>query len=520
MMNQYSLITNQYQYKESHSDLPKIFEDILNACDLNDITNLEILFQDRRIESDYFRDKIFNRCLNIACSKNYPKIINFLLYSKIEVTNNDLNEALVAACKGLHYDLVKYLVIKGADNVHRGLNTLCCNSSPLTDNKLKIIHYLSRYSKEYYIPLQYACEIGHISFAKDMLDKIKQIFAGNLKDAYNTSNFTRALFYACKNGHLELVKILLPDITYNSRYYVFVHSCGSGNLDLVKYVISKFIHISQNDLNRGLWEAISIDDKSIKFDRTDVVNYLLDRGAKDYKQCLVYACKHGLLDLAKKMVDNGARNYDEGLLAASEAGHMDLIKFILSVENNISNFSLYDAYMKACINGDMNIIKFFISINTQNIQNGIIPACSKDNIELFDYLINNYPKKFEGYYGIFNIALEACCRRHGSVYEPYLIDKLISLGADSYDRCLDIAASHDNLHLVKYLLSKGAKRINSALFNSGSSSMCKFFIDLGADLCFANGVYKYNYINNCEYSLFLLSEVLNEHIITEIRSLL
>jgi ankyrin repeat protein len=136
----------------------------------------------------------------------------------INKNQDELNESLAEACENGNLDLVKLL---------------------LTDKDLPLK------AKEYYVTKQFeysnsliiACKNGHLDIAKYLLT------SEDLKNTKRSDNeIGAALSTSAAYGHLDIVKFLLTDdnvdyIDIFENPNSFISACGSGELEIVKYLL-------------------------------------------------------------------------------------------------------------------------------------------------------------------------------------------------------------------------------------------------------------------------------------------
>lgn len=150
-----------------------------------------------------------------------------------------LSSGLCAACKSGQVDMVHTLLsLSGVDTID--VNTL--------------------YRKSFYV----ACQRGHLSIVKSLLDARKNMKASDLHE----TGFT----LACTNGHVDIVDALLK-ITGHDMINViasnsFTGTCRAGHLPVVKRLLGLTGTRRIVDLYKGLlWACV--------YAHEDIVQYLM-----------------------------------------------------------------------------------------------------------------------------------------------------------------------------------------------------------------------------------------------------
>ena len=223
----------------------------------------------------------------------------------------------------------------------------------------------------------------------------------------------RAFRSACSNGHLEVVQFLLSlndssfkvpnnELFGNSNNelfeseinvnvldnFAFVRACKNGHLDIVKLLASI----------RGKYE-IDISRNGYAAFRS--------------------ACEYGSLDVVKFLLQtyniNVHSKNEYAFQLACENGHLDVVKLL--VENYEIKINAQDDYALrwACKNGFLEIVKFLLSLSTNSLfkdNNSLFKinphakdnyafrwACKEENADVADYLADRFNRnQYEFYY--------------------------------------------------------------------------------------------------------------------------
>lgn len=84
------------------------------------------------------------------------------------------------------------------------------------------------------------------------------------------TNFDEGLFYACHNGHLEIVQLLIENGA-NDFEYGLTCACRAGHMDIVRLMID----MGATDFNEGLWCACLSN-------HIEIISLMIDKGATDF----------------------------------------------------------------------------------------------------------------------------------------------------------------------------------------------------------------------------------------------
>src|SRR3989304_3071504 len=104
----------------------------------------------------------------------------------------------------------------------------------------------------------------------------------------------------CINNYIISIKILSL-INNNLNWDRGLrYACQGGHRDLVDFMIEK----GAKDWNQGLWSACIGG-------YCDIVKLMIEKGANDWDGVLHYACEYGYCDIAKLMIQKGANDWNE-----------------------------------------------------------------------------------------------------------------------------------------------------------------------------------------------------------------
>jgi ankyrin repeat protein len=178
---------------------------------------------------------------------------------------------------------------------------------------------------------------GHAHIVKSLLDK-----PGIDIDA-KSANWITALNFACRAGHLEVVKLLVAagarvNPQAKNEWGALVSAVFEAHLQVVKYLVEE----AGADVQCTGPDGMTVLIMAAGMGHVDVVEYLrgrqdIDIDAKSEKghTALGYACLQGHLEVAKLLVAAGARvNYQTSndwgpLVSAAWGGHLQVVKYLV-----------------------------------------------------------------------------------------------------------------------------------------------------------------------------------------------
>lgn len=225
-----------------------------------------------------------------ACLGGHPHLVELLItpggISKepmfAHAAASNWGDGLSAACKGGHITLVQLMIDRGARNYNNSMIDAFGMSATVDASHMEIIRLLIEYGANNWAQgLCHACYAGNTELALMMIQY----------GAFDVANFNTGLKSACSNNALETVRLML---TY-----------GATNFD------------------ECLRQSAGIRRTSI-----EIVQLLINAGAKDFESALISACVNGRIDVAKLMIAYGASNWELARKRASGYGQNDIVKLI------------------------------------------------------------------------------------------------------------------------------------------------------------------------------------------------
>jgi hypothetical protein len=246
-------------------------------------------------------------------------------------SSETITAALEAACVAQQIPLIKYLHTISVNSMY----TIC--KSGIMD---LVRHFIDEYvhddqnhTKDWQAGFEGACRGGHTHIAVAMV-RLSGIIPGYVPEDirllppyrqleyYRNIDRSKGFHEACDGGHLEIIK-LLETTQPHARYYMIKSACThgyvdilknitvhayspellvcaarSGRLDIVKFIIAKFTQWKKLPLDLHYW-AKALRWATIA-NSHEVVDFLIECGARSLGHAFYTACCHGHLELAKK----------------------------------------------------------------------------------------------------------------------------------------------------------------------------------------------------------------------------
>lgn len=163
-------------------------------------------------------------------------------------------------------------------------------------------------------------------------------------------------------------------------------------------------------LIKVLYSVIDVADLAIKYNKLDILKYILELnssdnefylsgklGVVDINLWLKKACQYGQLNILKFLIDRGA-NYrvdnDKPVILAAENGHLDIVEFLSTKKVNIRTQHNYPLEV-ACKHGYIEMVKF-LATNKCNYwsarSRALANACRFGHLEIVKFLVENGAK--------------------------------------------------------------------------------------------------------------------------------
>ncbi|ORX64878.1 ankyrin [Anaeromyces robustus] len=232
------------------------------------------------------------------------------------------------ACEQANLDLVKYLIIHGA-NINEKMKNENETALSLTYQKIEeeLVNYFFNLKRWTIIShrygtsaLMYACKRENMNMVQYLIEKCKVKL--NLQDQYGKNE----IMIACQKGNLPIVKYLIDhggNLWMKDKNGVnsLMYACKSGSLPLIHYLVME----KGSPINEKNYQKESSLEFACSYGKNRIVEYLIEKGANlnniNKQGCtpLMKACyslrnrpmdwneRDGVLSSIKYLINLGAR---------------------------------------------------------------------------------------------------------------------------------------------------------------------------------------------------------------------
>lgn len=322
------------------------------------------------------------------------------------------------------------------------------------------------------------------------VDMIKQMIKKENKTFKSDKLLGECLNNACKGGHADIVDILFEyrRVVVNYIEYEILHeykptiyhafiggneyivnkikhknkitlfsgggggligACASGNVELfVKYF----------DFDFGLVSTTKTVSEYMDYylphacvgHNMCMINYLVNRGATNWKDCFNTACRGNHLEIVELVITNCGDmdlDWNSGLYAACAGGCVEIAKLMLQKGATVNNYN--DILYQSCMSGSLGIIELMISQGVNNWDNGLCGACYYGHPEVAELMINKGAANFK-------YALKLACIQHNTDVAKVIITsgifKNIQTIIPDINSCFFNVCSCGDLDLIKLFI--------------------------------------------------------------------
>ncbi|AKI79832.1 ankyrin repeat-containing protein [Acanthamoeba polyphaga mimivirus] len=220
-------------------------------------------------------------------------------------------------------------------------------------------------------------------------------------------------------------------------------------------------------LIKVLYSVIDIADLAIKYNKLDVLKYILELksfnsefyssgklGVVNINLWLKKACQYGRISILKFLIECGA-NYrvdcDKPVVLAAENGHLDIVEFLSTKKVNIRTQHNYPLEV-ACKQGHVEIVKF-LAANKCNYwsrrSRALVNACRFGHLEIVKFLVEN-GANINSNSSNLKPVYAAIIGGHVNVLDFLLTNKAVI----EYIQAAITAAYYNRLTIIKYLYNQ------------------------------------------------------------------
>lgn len=315
-----------------------------DACRVGHYETVELILDKgiKFVDHDYCDYGGYRESLNIMCKKRYNKIIKL-------VTSTDFyywNQGLLAASCYINYQMIEYMVSKGADNWGECLENAC------SQGNARIVKFIIRNSindmdDAIYNSFCVACFEGNLEILKLLISTGHEF------------DWNKGLLNACSGGYVEMVEFVISK-GGNDWNRGFKGGCCSGNFKTAVLMVNKGA-----DLSLALHEACIM-----KF--VDMVEYILEKSEniicadilnKELHEALTRYFLYetnvlnvkAAIEIAKLLMNKGATITADTVSIVYKRGIKTLIAFAINNSGDSLTKKLLTDVINSCVNSDVDI---------------------------------------------------------------------------------------------------------------------------------------------------------------------
>ncbi|MEI0557973.1 ankyrin repeat domain-containing protein [Brachyspira intermedia] len=248
-----------------------------------------------------------------------------------------------------------------------------------------------------------------------------------------------------------------------------MESIKNNDIDKVKILLREGINLDLYNINYGMSPLMY----AAQLGNEEIVQELLDFGAKDFDFAFYVACAEGYWNIAEDIMKSGASNYNIALSYAAIGGQLDIVEKLI----DLGAKDLNPALVSACEGNHLEVVKYLIgkgaNVNTRayievyrNYKGAErkSPLTASTDIDIIKELVNAGATNLNEAI-IYNA--ETISTNFDSTYSTAILNEYINLGAD-----VNSMSTNDGKTLLMYLIEK--RQLDFELI--------KKVIELGADV--------------------------------------
>lgn len=247
------------------------------------------------------------------------------------------------------------------------------------------------------------------------------------------------LMEGIKNNDIDKIRTLLRDGVnldwYNIKYGMspLMYAAQIGNIEIVNELLDfgakDFEFAFYISCAQGYW---------------NIAEKIMNAGTVNYNTALSYAAFGGQLNIAEKLIDLGAKDINSALVSACEGNNLEVVKYLIELGANVNTMAYIESYRDykgaerkspLIASTNIDIIRELVNAGASNLNESIIyNADSNFDSRIFNEYINlgadiNSYRMSDG-----KTLLMCLIEKKQTDFE--LIKKLIELGADvnAHDR--------------------------------------------------------------------------------------
>ncbi|KAL3872338.1 hypothetical protein ACJMK2_040269 [Sinanodonta woodiana] len=419
--------------------------------------------------------------LHIAAYYNNLKVVKYLIDINpglLQENDKDGSTSLPSAVSKWSVRMIETLIVARLDITARNNTGAHILHIVAANDNLRIVKYLiktmpgllEQNDKNGWTPLHHAASKGSVAVIESLLEAGLDITA-------RTNNGCHALHLSAGNGNLKIVKYLIKTnpglLQQNDKngWTALHHAASKGSVPVLETLIAAGLDITarNNDDENILHIAVGNDNLNIVKYLIKTNPGLLQQNDKNGWTALHHAALGGSVPVLKTLIAAGlditARNNDDENILHIAAGHdnLNIVKYLIKTNPGLlqqNDKNGWTALHHAASKGSVPVIESLLAAVLNNTarnnddENILHIAAGHDNMTIVKYLIQNYPGLLQqndqnGWTALYHAASKGSV----PVFEILLAAGLdITARNNDDENILHIAAGHDNITIVKYLI--------------------------------------------------------------------
>ena len=264
--------------EEKHSEevIKFKFDEVASIIEKGDSHELSRIFDSGQLD-DINKPKLFlgPTILTIACESGFIDCVKVLLDHKADLNHiNQRESILTSACASGSVEMVRFVIANGLEINDRIILMRVFQTVDILVNT-EVVTILIEYINdincyEHGTFVYWASRAGNVIIVRALLER-----GADLNKIHGT--YDDALFVAAREGHIEVIKLLLTWVAINqpisqARLMNALKQASSyGHVDIVQYLLERWMDTGA--INVAIRDAV-------RWRRLKVVEYLIDRYAQ------------------------------------------------------------------------------------------------------------------------------------------------------------------------------------------------------------------------------------------------
>jgi hypothetical protein len=398
--------------------------------------------------------------LQTACSKNRSDIVNTILiyypYCEINVETyklaySDRNQVygINTSIKILEEKFPYIDIREKYDIIRRYINGV-------SDDK-HVAHFNKKFKRFTDFDLgtwdfvNY-CAIGALTAIQRRINEIK---TSEEVEILLTCVENAPLELACKNGHINIIKLLLttyPKISITKT--AFYYSCFHDNSNITEYLYdncrNKEEIFTPEVLNKILHFAVF-------YNKSSIVNWLLEN-YPDHKistQVLLLTTETGNFEIVKSLQNRfSTKEYFNNVRLAIRYNHREIVDWLIKQYPEEMKSTLENDFYYYLNDDNLELIRYLVDvfpniINENNIKNTYQKVSSKVKLGVLKWMTDNFTVVHDKIF--LETAFINICNSGSVVNAKYLYTYIVGIEKDILEQIIKTALTNKHFYLAKWL---------------------------------------------------------------------